>query len=95
MCKMITVDNGGEFADHAAVARALKCKIHFAKPYHSWQIGLNENTHGLLRRYFPKGMAIVWLSPQEIKEAVFRINIRPGKTLNYSSPIEFLLRKRV
>ena len=95
MCKTITVDNGGEFADHAAVARALKYKIYFARPCHSWQRGLNENTNGLLRRYFPKGMAIAWLSSQKIKEAVFRINIRPGKTLNYSSPIEFLLGKRV
>ena len=53
MCKMITVDNGGEFADHAAVARALKCKIYFAKSCHSWQRDLNDNTNGLLRRYFP------------------------------------------
>ncbi len=58
MCKTITVDNGGEFAYHATVARALKCKIYFAKSYHSWRRGLNENTNGLLRRYFPKGMAI-------------------------------------
>jgi IS30 family transposase len=95
MCKTITFDNGGEFADHATMARALKCKIYFAKPYHSWQRGLNENTNGLLRRYFPKGVAIASLSSQKIKDAIFRINIRPRKALNYLSPIEFLLEKRV
>lgn len=95
MCKTITFDNGGEFAGHAEVSRALKCKIYFAKPYQSWQRGLNENTNGLLRRYFPKGMAIALLSSQQIKEAIFKINLRPRKVLNYLSPIEFLLGKRV
>ena len=41
MCKTITVDNGGEFTGHAAVARALKCKIYFARPCHSWPRDLN------------------------------------------------------
>ena len=95
MCKTITFDNGGEFADHATMARALKCKIYFGKPYHSWQRGLNENTNGLLRRYFPKGVVIALLSSQKIKDAIFSINIRPRKALNYLSPIEFLLEKRV
>ena len=95
MCKTIIFDNGSEFANHATMARALKCKIYFAKPYHTWQRGLNENTNGLLRRYFPKGVAIASLSSQKIKDAIFRINIRPRKALNYLSPIEFLLGKRV
>lgn len=95
LCKTITFDNGGEFAGHAAVAKALKCKIYFAKPYCSWQRGLNENTNGLLRRYFPKGMAISGLSKKEIDEAVLRINTRPRKSLNYFSPYEFLVGKRV
>jgi IS30 family transposase len=32
MCKTITFDNDGEFADHKMVAKALKCKVYFAKP---------------------------------------------------------------
>ena len=58
ICKTITFDNGGEFAGHKKMAKALKCSTYFAKPYHSWQRGLNENTNGLLRRFFPKGMKI-------------------------------------
>jgi len=75
MCKTITFDNGGEFADHKVIAKALKCKIYFAKPYHSWQRGLNENTNGLLRRYYPKGMKIGELTKQEIEQVQFCINM--------------------
>jgi IS30 family transposase len=40
------------------IKKYLKYDVYFAKPYHLWQRGLNENTNGLLRRFFPKGMAI-------------------------------------
>ena len=95
ICKTITFDNGGEFAGHKSVSKALKCDVYFAKPYHSWQRGLNENTNGLLRRFFPKGMAIGSVCEQEIKNAEFSINTRPRKALNYLSPYEFLTGKRV
>ena len=95
ICKTITFDNGGEFAAHESIARALGCKIYFAKPYHSWQRGLNENTNGLLRRFFPKGMKIGGLSKKEIEAAQGSINMRPRKALNYLSPLEFLAGRRV
>ena len=94
-CLSITFDNGGEFADHQKVKKYLKCDTYFAKPYHSWQRGLNENTNGLLRRFFPKGMAIGSLPKKEIERAQLLINIRPRKTLNYLSPYEVLTGKRV
>ena len=95
ICDTITFDNGGEFAGHASIARALDCKIYFAKPYSSWQRGLNENSNGLLRRFFPKGMKIGSVTKKEIEHAVDLINIRPRKTLNYLSPLEFLAGKCV
>ena len=95
LCKTITFDNGGEFAAHEEIASSLCCKIYFAKPYHSWQRGLNENTNGLLRRFFPKGMKIAGLSKKEIERAAFLINICPRKALDYLNPIEFLAGKRV
>lgn len=95
MCKTITFDNGGEFASHKKMSKRLGCNIYFAKPYHSWQRGLNENTNGLLRRYFPKGMSIYSVTSRKIKEVQQAINARPRKALNYLNPIEFLTGQRV
>ena len=50
----MTVDNGREFAGHKETSSRLNVDVYFAHPYHSWERGLNENTNGLLRQYFPK-----------------------------------------
>jgi IS30 family transposase len=44
----ITFDNGKEFTLHEKIAQRLDCKTYFAKPYHSWERGQNENANGLL-----------------------------------------------
>jgi len=51
----ITTDNGKEFSKHKNIALALDTQVYFANPYHSWERGLNENTNGLVRQFFPKG----------------------------------------
>ena len=51
----ITADNGGEFAEHKKVAKALDADFYFAHPYSSWKRGANENANGLLRQYVTKG----------------------------------------
>ena len=51
----ITYDNGKEFAGHQQTAKALRADVYFATPYHAWERGLNENTNGLIRDFFPKG----------------------------------------
>lgn len=95
LCKTITFDNGGEFAAHESMAKQLDCKIYFAKPYHSWERGLNENTNGLLRRYYPKGMALSQVPHDDIERTAFLINARPRKALEYISPLEYLAGRRV
>ncbi len=50
----ITFDNGKEFAMHQSIADKLNVDCYFAKPYHSWQRGANENLNGLIRQYFRK-----------------------------------------
>ena len=37
----ITFDNGGEFADHERIAKALGCQTYFARPYRSCERGTN------------------------------------------------------
>jgi IS30 family transposase len=45
---------GQEFANHEQMTKTLGAMAYFADPYSSWQRGLNENTNGLLRQYWPK-----------------------------------------
>ena len=46
---------------------SLGAKSYFAKPYHSWERGLNEHTNGLVRQYFPKGTDFSTLSNADAK----------------------------
>ena len=94
-CDSITFDNGGEFASHELIAKRLQCKTYFAKPYHSWQRGLNENSNGLLRRYFPKRTNIANICELYLADVSLLINMRPRKTLGYLTPLEVLTGKRV
>ena len=87
-CHTITLDNGKEFAEHEKVAAALKADIYFAHPYHSWERGLNENSNGLLRQYFPKGMELVNITDEQVLAAVEKLNHRPRKVLGYRTPHE-------
>ena len=86
--KSITFDNGKEFAKHKDMASKLECDTYFAKPYHSWERGQNENANGLLRQYFPKGMSFVDVARKEVIEAVHKLNSRPRKCLDYATPYE-------
>lgn len=89
-CHTITFDNGKEFAGHESIAKELQASIYFAHPYHSWERGLNENSNGLLRQYFPKGMELNNLTDEQVQMAVDRINHRPRKILGFRSPHEVL-----
>jgi IS30 family transposase len=86
--KTITFDNGKEFTLHESMAKALDCETYFAKPYHSWERGQNENANGLLRQYFPKTMELVDVSMTQVFEAVDKLNSRPRKCLGFKTPYE-------
>jgi len=94
-CHTVTLDNGKEFAEHEKIAAALKADIYFANPYCSWERGLNENSNGLLRQYFPKGMELAGVTQEQVQEAVDRINHRPRKVLGYRTPFEVFFGKTV
>jgi IS30 family transposase len=82
----ITFDNGKEFSGHEAIAEALNADCFFADAYSSWQRGLNENTNGLLRQYFPKGESLDRFTDEDIEFAVNRLNTRPRKCLDWQTP---------
>jgi len=84
----ITFDNGKEFAFHKKIAHALGCDIYFAKPYHSWERGQNENANGLLRQYFPKAMELADVKMKQVIKAVDKLNSRPRKCLQFRTAYE-------
>lgn len=85
--KTITADNGKEFANHQFVAQELDIDHYFAKPYHSWERGSNENLNGLVRQYFKKKDDFSSITNQEIKIIENKINCRPRKRFKYKNPI--------
>ena len=90
--RTLTVDNGGEFAGFKVIEAATELDVYFADPYAPWQRGTNENTNGLLRHYFPKGIDWRRVSEKQLAWAVERLNNRPRKCLNYQTPNEVFLK---
>jgi transposase, IS30 family len=82
----ITSDNGKEFAHHASIAKALNIEYYFARPYHSWERGANENLNGLIRQYFPKKSSFENITDNQIQEVEDKLNNRPRKRLSYETP---------
>ena len=87
----ITSDNGKEFAYHDQIADQLNADIYFAHPYSSWERGLNENTNGLLRQYFPKGTDFKQVTQNQVDQAISKLNGRPRKLLEYKRPEQLFL----
>jgi len=89
----ITSDNGREFARHTKISRCLRAQVYFAHPYHAWERGLNENTNGLLRQYFPKKMDFRKIDESSVEKAMSRLNNRPRKCLGFETPNRAFLKE--
>jgi IS30 family transposase len=90
----ITVDNGKEFCEHEQIAAKLQARIYFAHPYSSWERGLNENTNGLVRQYFPKKFDFAKITDNDLQQVEDLLNNRPRKTLGYRTPNEVFFKER-
>ena len=90
----ITVDNGKEFCEHELIAAGLNARLYFAHPYSSWERGLNENTNGLVRQYFPKKYEFARITNQDLQQVEDLLNNRPRKTLGYRTPNEVFFKQR-
>mgnify|MGYP000507039495 CR=1 FL=1 len=86
--KSSTWDRGKEMADHKRFSLDTDIKVYFCDPRSPWQRGSNENTNGLLRQYFPKGMDLSNIHQNRLNAVARQLNERPRKTLDFRTPAE-------
>ncbi len=79
----ITADNGKEFAMHKTISSELNIDFYFARPYHSWERGANENLNGLIRQYIPKSQKFDELTDEFVQYVQEELNNRPRKRFNF------------
>lgn len=90
-----TYDNGTEIGkEDELLERQIGMDVYRAHPYHSWERGCNENFNGLLREFFPKGMAFATITEREVKRVENLLNTRPRKRLNWATPKEVFFGKK-
>jgi transposase, IS30 family len=84
----ITADNGTEFHNYQCIEARTKARFYFARPYHSWERGTNENANGLIRQYLPKGVSMAALSQHQCNSIAQKLNQRPRKRHGFKTPLE-------
>jgi IS30 family transposase len=88
--KTLTWDRGSELSEHKALATAADLAVYFCDPRSPWQRGSNENTNGLLRQYFPKGVSVAHFTQADLNNIAARLNGRPRETLGFRTPAQEL-----
>jgi len=86
--RTLTADNGTEFHKFKQIEVKTGVPFFFAKPYHSWERGSNENANGLIRQYLPKTMPMTCVTQSECDRIATEINERPRKRYGYRTPQE-------
>lgn len=84
----LTLDNGPENRMWPELENATGASVYYAHPYCSGERGTNENTNGLVRRYFPKGTDFSLVTDAEIAAVEYALNTRPRKRHGYRTPLE-------
>jgi IS30 family transposase len=72
--------------DQVAPALTRRIQVFFCDPHSLWQSGINENTNGLLRQYFPKGTSLDGFTEGQLDAVARDLNDRPRKRLEFQTP---------
>ena len=86
--RSLTMDNGPEMSGWRRLTAALGAPCYFTDPYCAWQRGTNENTNGLIRQYFPKGISLKGVTQRDCDAVADLLNSRPRKRLGGFTPEE-------
>lgn len=86
--KTLTWDQGREMSMHEQTATATGFDVYFCDPHSPWQRGLNENTNGLIRQYFPKHTDLSAHTAQDLQRVAAELNQRPRLALADKTPEE-------
>jgi IS30 family transposase len=88
--RTLTWDQGKELALHQQITARTGTRVFFCDAHSPWQRGSNENMNGLLRDYFPKGVDLARISPEELQRVADELNDRPRKTLGWARPADLI-----
>lgn len=86
----LTWDQGPEMRDWEQVRIGTGIEVFFCDPHSPWQRGINENTNGLLRQYFPKGTPLAGFDEAHLDAVAAELNNRPRKRLEFQTPNEVI-----
>ena len=94
----ILTDNGPEFLNYegiekSAIKEGKRVRLYYANPYASYEKGMIENQHRLIRYFYPKGTDFSKYKNSDIIEKINRINNYPRKKLNWSTPYKEMEKK--
>lgn len=91
----LSLDNGIENKQHAAITATTQTTVFFCDPYSPWQKGGVENANKMLRRYLPKGCDLSRFTQAQVDDFVATINNKPRRCLGYKSALELSLEKGI
>lgn len=92
--RTMTFDNDQAFSQHEKIAKALKIKTYFTRPYTSQDKGTIENRNGVIRLFFPKKTDFNLIEKAEVRRVEKEINNRPVRKFGYLTPNEVFLQRR-
>mgnify|MGYP001020469142 CR=1 FL=1 len=88
--KTMTSDRGSEFKCHREFEDQFKALYYYTRPASPWQKPTVENTNGLIRQFFPRGIDFSELSDEAVTFVMDLLNNRPRKCLNWKTPAEVI-----